>query len=63
MLDMLYQTVVTSGLFYAVVCWGVRTKKKGTLRLDKVIQKVGSVVGAQLESLTSVADARTLNKI
>ncbi|KAI3354702.1 hypothetical protein L3Q82_019194, partial [Scortum barcoo] len=46
-----YHTVVTSALFFAVVCWreGLRTADKN--RLNKLIKKAGSVVGTELPLL------------
>ena len=60
---MFYQSVVASVLFYAVVCWGGSTTKKDSSRLDKLTRRVGSVVGMKLDSLVSVAEERTLNKL
>ncbi|KAL6109546.1 uncharacterized protein ACO6RY_12648 [Pungitius sinensis] len=60
---MFYQSDVASVLFYAVVCWGGSTKKKDAGRLDRLVKKAGSVVGAELECITSVADKRTLTKL
>ena len=63
LLEMFYQSVVASVLFYAVVCWGGSTKKKDAGRLDRLVRKAGSVVGAELECITSVANKRTLTKL
>ena len=63
LLGMFYQSVVASVLFYAVVCWGGSTKKRDAGRLDRLVRKAGSVVGAELESITSVAEKRTLSKL
>ncbi len=60
---MFYQTVITSVLFYAVVYWGGSIKRRDTTRLDKLVRKAGSVVGAELDTLTSVAEKRILGKI
>ncbi|KAI3358660.1 hypothetical protein L3Q82_014719 [Scortum barcoo] len=38
-------------------------KKKYAARLDKLVRKAGSVVGTELDSLTSVAERRTLNRL
>lgn len=61
LLRMFDHSVVASILFYAVVCWGGSTKKSDDRRLDRLVKKAGSVVGAELESITSVADKRTLS--
>ncbi|KAG5267587.1 hypothetical protein AALO_G00223400 [Alosa alosa] len=63
LLRMFYQSVVASVLFYAVVCWGGSTKKKDAGRLDRLVRKAGSVVGAELECITSISDKRALNKL
>ncbi|KAK3551912.1 hypothetical protein QTP70_031546, partial [Hemibagrus guttatus] len=36
LLQMFYQTVVASALFYMVVCWGGSIKKKDASHLDKL---------------------------
>ena len=59
LLGMFYQSVVASVLFYAVVCWGGSTKKRDAGRLDRLVRKAGSVVGAELESIASVAEKIT----
>ncbi|XP_066512309.1 NLR family CARD domain-containing protein 3-like [Hoplias malabaricus] len=63
LLKMFYQTVVASVLFYAVVCWGGSIKKRDAGRLDRLVKKAGSVVGAELECITSISNKRTLNKL
>ncbi|KAI3375915.1 hypothetical protein L3Q82_003775 [Scortum barcoo] len=63
LLQIFYQSVVASALLYAVVCWGGSLKKKDAARLDKLVRKAGSVVGTELDSLTSVAERRTLNRL
>ena len=63
LLWMFYQSVVASVLFYAVACWGGSTRKRDAGRLDRLVRKAGSVVGADLECITSVSDKRTLNKL
>ncbi|KAI3368513.1 hypothetical protein L3Q82_025518, partial [Scortum barcoo] len=42
---------------------GGSLKKKDAARLDKLVRKAGSVVGTELDSLTSVAERRTLNRL
>ncbi|KAI3351105.1 hypothetical protein L3Q82_005675 [Scortum barcoo] len=63
LLQIFYQSVVVIALLYAVVCWGRSLKKKDAARLDKLVRKAGSVVGTELDSLTSVAERRTLNRL
>lgn len=63
LLQMFYQSVVASVLFYAVVCWGGSSKKRDTGRLDRLVRRAGSVVGTELDSLVTVAERRTLDKL
>ena len=37
-----------------VACWGGSIKKRDASHLNKLVRKAGSVVGTELESLTSV---------
>lgn len=57
------QTFVASALFCAVVCWGGSIKRRDVSRLDKLVRKLGSVVGTQLESLASVAEQQALSRL
>jgi len=63
LLGMFYQSVVTSVLFYTVVCWGDSISKKDTNWVDKLIRWAGSVIGMKLDSLVMVAERRTLDKL
>lgn len=63
LLQMFYQSVVASVLFYAVVCWGGSSKKRDAARLDRLVRRAGSVVGTELDSLVTVAERRTLDKL
>lgn len=56
LLQMFYQTIITSILFYAVVYWGGSIKKRNATWLDILVRKAGSVV----DTLTSVAEKRIL---
>lgn len=60
---MFYQSVIASVLCYTVVCWGSSRSKKDTSGLDRLIRRAGSVVGMKLDTLGTVADRRTLNKM
>ncbi|XP_051811082.1 ATPase family AAA domain-containing protein 2-like isoform X2 [Acanthochromis polyacanthus] len=51
MLQMFYQSVVASVLFYAAVCWGGSIKNKDASHLNKLIKKAGSVFGIRLTTL------------
>ena len=62
MLMMFYRSVVESALFFVVACWGGSIKKRDALRLDKLVRKAASVVGKELESMTSVAERRALSR-
>ncbi|KAI4899252.1 hypothetical protein NFI96_012202, partial [Prochilodus magdalenae] len=63
LLQMFYQTVVSSCIFYAVVCWGGSIKKRDKMCLDKLVKRAGSVVGVELDSVVKVAERRTLHKL
>ncbi|XP_051791640.1 uncharacterized protein LOC127530035 [Erpetoichthys calabaricus] len=63
MLQMFYQTVVASALFYTVVCWGGSIKKRDASCLDKLVRKASSIVGMELDSLTSVAEQQALSRL
>lgn len=44
-LQMLYQSVVTSILFYAMVCWGSSTMKRDATRLNnQLIRRASSMI-------------------
>ena len=42
---------------------GGSTSKKDTSRLDKLIRRAGSVVGMKLDSLVTVAEKRSMDKL
>ena len=54
---------MASVLFYAVSCWGGSIRKRDAGRLDRLVRKAGSVVGMELETLTTTAEIRTLNRL
>ena len=58
-----YHTVVASALFFAVACWGEGARTADRNRVDKLIRKASSVVGAELEMVQQVAGTRTLNRL
>ena len=62
LLQMFYQSVVSSVLFYAVVCWGDNARQRDTVKLDRLIRRAGKVTGAELDSVASMAERRTLVK-
>ena len=66
MLRMFYRSVVESALFYVMACWGGgggSIKKKDASRLNKLVRKAGSIVGTELESMTSMAERRALIRL
>lgn len=63
LLQMFYQMVIASILFCAVACWGSSIKKRDASWLGELAKKAGLVVGVELDSLTSVAERRTLSKL
>lgn len=62
LLQMFYQTVVSSVLFYAVVCWGGNARQRDTAKLDRLIKRASKTVGVQLDTVGSMSDRRTLAK-
>ncbi|KAI3355030.1 hypothetical protein L3Q82_017846 [Scortum barcoo] len=63
MLEIFYQSVVASAIFFAAVCWGSSIRASDTNRLDKIIKKAGSVLGFRLESFETVVERRMLNRL
>ena len=63
MLQMFYESVVVSTIFFAVVSWGAGIKAKDTNRVNKLIKKAGSVVGSQFVTLEEVVEDRMLAKL
>ena len=63
MLQMFYQSVVASVLFYAAVCWGGSLGKKQAKRLDKLVKKAGSVIGVKMDSLEEVVERYTMRMV
>ena len=46
-----------------VACWGGSIKKRDESRINKLVRKASSVVGTELESMTSVAESRALSRL
>lgn len=44
------------------MCWAGSARKRVAGQLDRLVRKTGSVVGLELELVTSVADKRTLGR-
>ncbi|KAI4875625.1 hypothetical protein NFI96_009276 [Prochilodus magdalenae] len=53
LLQMFYQTVVSSCLFYAVVCWGGSIKKRDEMRLDKLVRRAGKLLQMFYQTVVS----------
>ena len=60
---MFYQSVMASVLSYTVACWGGSIRKRDAGRLDRLVRKAESVVGTELEALTTTAEKRTLSRL
>lgn len=60
MLQMFYQSVVASVLFYAAVCWGGSIRHRDARRLDRLVKRAGSVIGARLDTLEEVVERCTI---
>ncbi|KAL3050687.1 hypothetical protein OYC64_012664 [Pagothenia borchgrevinki] len=63
MLEIFYQSVVASALFFAAVCWGGSIRDSDTSRINKLIRKAGSVIGIKLDPFEAVVERRTLNRL
>ncbi|KAL3065695.1 hypothetical protein OYC64_015782 [Pagothenia borchgrevinki] len=63
MLEIFYQSVVASALFFAAVCWGGSIRAGDTSRINKLIRKAGSVIGIKLDPFEAVVERRTLNRL
>lgn len=63
MLEMFYQSLVASGLFFTVVCWGSSIGASDTNRINKLIRRAGSVIGCKQDTVEAVVERRTLNKL
>jgi len=63
MMWMFYESVVTSSIFCAVVCWGSNMKVADSNTLDKLIRRAGSILGEELDPLLVVAERRMLSKL
>ena len=63
MLEIFYQSVMASAIYFAVVCWGSSISARDASRINKLIRKAGSVMGLKLETFESVMSRRSLNKL
>lgn len=55
-----YQSVVASPTLFVAVCWGNRIRVSDTSKLNKVIRKAGSALGASPEPLEVVVGSGML---
>ena len=62
MLEIFYQSVAASALYFAVVCWGNSIGAGDTNRF-KLIKKAGSIIGRKPDTFKVVVERRTLNKL
>lgn len=46
-----------------MVCWGGSIEASSTKRLNKLIEKAGSVIGCKLDTVETVVERRTLTKL
>lgn len=58
MLRVFYESVVTSAVLYAVVCWGSIQRVADNNRFNKLIRK-----GVELDSLRDFSERSTLSKL
>ena len=63
MLEIFYQSVVASVLFFAVVCWGNSIGASDTNRLNKLNRNAGSVIDYKQDTLEAVMERRTLKEL
>ena len=63
MLQMFYQSVMASVLFFGITCWGGNNRASDTFNLNRLVKKAGSVVGSSLLGVEDVARERTARKL
>ena len=63
MLEIFYQSVAASALYFAVVCWRSSIVAGDTNRLNKQIKKAGSIIGCKPDTSEVVVERRTLIKL
>lgn len=62
MLNMFYQSVVASSLYFAVACWDCSVKMADSNRVTKQLKWAGLIMGVNLDTVSTVAEWRTLSK-
>ena len=63
LLRMFYQSVVASVIFFAVVCRGGGIGTCGANKLGKLVRKVSSVVGMEMDSVEAETEMRMRGKL
>ncbi len=63
LLNVFYNGILASVLFYAVVCWGGSLTWEDRNRINKLIKKAGSVIGMSPASLEVITEQRTRRKL
>ncbi len=63
-LQMFYQSVVASEIFYAAICWGQSVRVRDANKFNKLVRKARSVIGGgvELDSLEAVVE-KMLSKL
>lgn len=63
LLDVFYQGILASVLFYAVLCWGGSLSVDDKNRINKLIKRAGSVIGLIPDSLEVIVEKRMRSKL
>ena len=63
MLQMFYQSVVASALFFGINCWGGNNRASDTHKLNSLVKRVGRIVGGPQEGVEEVAMVRRAKKM
>ena len=62
-MNIFYQSILASVLFYSVVCWGNSINVDDKNRIKKLLKKAGSIIGITPASLEAVMEIRTKRKL
>lgn len=63
MLEISYQSVGASAIYFAVVCWAGSISVRDASRMNELIHKAGTIIGKNLEVFEPVRDRRSLDKL
>ena len=63
MLQMFYQSVVASALFFGINCWGGNNRASDTHKLNSLVKRAGRIVDAPQEGVEEVAKVRRAKKM